>query len=291
MMFATAARRFEQFWFAQEAAANLVVARVVLAATALWVVLSRFDLPSVLGFPVEMWAYVPVAQRIRFGYLLPLGAERGLYVLLHLMLLGALFGFAQRVTCIVSGLLLIHFAPLESILWVPNPYLHGLTIPALGLLVFGFAGPRETRRWPLLLTQVFFAQIYFFAGYSKIFTSGFSWIDAENIRRYLLMLTQFLGFDRHSISYAFVDHPTICLLIAWTAVVFDMAFPIVLFKPATRWVILPLAMIFHIANAVLFHVVFQETGLLLLFVNWRPVVERMRSWQMLGWRRSVGVPS
>src|SRR5713101_4120598 len=114
MMLATVRRRLEDFWFAREAAPNLVMARIVLAATALWVVVSRFDLPSVLGFPSEMWAYVPLAQRIRFGYLLPLGAERVLYGLLHLMLLGALLGVAHRFTCIVSGLLMIHFAPLES---------------------------------------------------------------------------------------------------------------------------------------------------------------------------------
>src|SRR5439155_7237421 len=136
MTFAGARRRFEGFFFAPESEANLTVARGVLAATALWVVLSRFDLPSVLAFPTEMWAGVPLAQRIRFAYLLPLTLERSLYALLHLLLVGAMFGIAQRATCILSGLLLIHFAPLESILWAPNPYLRGLTIPALGLLVF-----------------------------------------------------------------------------------------------------------------------------------------------------------
>jgi vitamin K-dependent gamma-carboxylase-like protein len=291
MTVADARRRFEGFWFAPELDANLVVARVLLAATALWVVLSRFDLPSVLGFPIEMWAGVPFAQRIRFAYLLPLGLERSLYALLHILLIGAMFGIAQRATCILSGLLLIHFAPLESILWVPNPYLRGLTIPALGLMVFGFAGRRDFRRWPLLLTQFFFAQIYFFAGYAKIFTSGFGWIDAANIRRYLLLLTQFLGFDRHSLSYAFVDHPVICALIAWAAVVFDLVFPIVIFKPATRWVMLPLAVLFHIGNAVLFHVVFQEATLLLLFVNWQPLVDRVYVWRSNVWRRAARASS
>jgi hypothetical protein len=212
-------------------------------------------------------------------------------VLLHILLVGAMFGIAQRATCILSGLLLIHFAPLESILWAPNPYLRGLTIPALGLLVFGFAGARNSRRWPLLLTQIFFAQIYFFAGYAKIFTSGFGWIDAANIRRYLVLLTQFLGFDRHSLSYAFAGHPVICALIAWAAVVFDLVFPIVIFKPATRWFMLPLAILFHIGNAVLFHVVFQEATLLLLFINWQPLADRVHVWRSEWWRRPVGASS
>ena len=278
-----ARQRFEAFCFAPEPEANLVAARVMLGVAALWVVLSRYDLPSVLGFPAEMWSGVTLAQRLRFGYVLPLGLERFLYVMLHLLLVGAIFGIAQRATCILSGLLLVHFEPLQTILWIPNPYLRGLTIPALGLLVFGFAGPRNTRRWPLLLTQVFFIQIYFFAGYAKLFTSGFAWIDATNIRHYLLLLTQFLGFDRSALAYAFVDHPFVCAMIAWVAVFFDLAFPIVIFKPSTRWVMLPLAVIFHIGNAVLFHVVFQEAILLLLFVNWQPLADQIHVWRSDRW--------
>jgi hypothetical protein len=287
----TFSQRFEAFWFTPESPANLTVARALLAGTALWVVLSRFDLPSVLGFPDEMWAGVSLAQRVRFAYLLPLVVERSLWVLLHVLLVGAILGVAMRATCILSGLLVIHFAPLESILWVPNPYLRGLTIPALGLLTLGFAGARNSRRWPLLLTQVFFAQIYFFAGYAKIFTSGFGWIDAENIRRYLLLLTQFLGFDRHNVAYAFVEHPILCAMIAWAAVVYDLAFPIVIFKPATRWFMLPLAIIFHIGNAALFHVVFQEATLLLLFVNWQPLADRIHVWRSAMWRGAAGTAS
>jgi HTTM domain len=272
-------RRFDAFWFAEESEANVTMARVLLCATALWVILSRFDLPSVLGYPSEMWAYVTLAQRIRFAYLLPLGVERALYVLLHVTLLCALFGVLPRLTCTLSGLLLVHFAPIETILWTPNPYLRGLTIPALGLLVLGFAGRRETRRWPLLLTQLFFAQIYFFAGYAKIFTSGFAWIDASNVRRYLLMLSQFLGFDIHSAAYMIAPHPWICAAIAWSGITFDFAFPVVLFWPATRRVVLPLAIFFHVANIVFFHIVFQEGVLLLLFIDWQPLAERIRAWQ------------
>jgi hypothetical protein len=291
MTLARIRRRFDAFWFAEESEANLVMGRVLLAATALWVVLSRFDLPSALGFPPEMWASVALPQRLRFAYLLPVGVERVLYVLLHVTLIGALFGIGQRLTCLASGFLLVHFAPLETILWTPNPYLRGLTIPALGLLVIGFAGRRETRAWPLRLTQVFFVQIYFFAGYSKIFTSGLAWMDASNIRHYLLVLTQFLGFDRHAAAYALASHPLVCSFIAWTGILFELSFAIVLFKPSTRWIMLPLAVFFHVANAVFFHVVFQEATLLLLFVNWQPLAERLRAWRTTGWRRPAGAAS
>lgn len=268
--------RFAEFWLAEEKSANLIAGRVLLAATGLWMVLSRPDLPSVAGFPAEMWELVSFARRVRFGYVLPVEVEWVLFALLHIALVGALVGVYQRTTCIISGILLIHFAPLETILWNPNPYLRGYTIPGLGLLLFGFAGARETRRWPLLLTQFFFAQIYFFAGYSKLFQSGLAWTEPSNIRRYILLLNQFLGFDSSAIGYVLAGSPIVCSFIAWVGLLFDLAFPIVLFKPATRYVMLPLALFFHVANAVVFHVMFQNTFLLLLFVNWEGIAARLR---------------
>jgi len=268
--------RFAEFWFAEEKQANLIAGRMLLAATGLWMVLSRPDLPGVAGLPPEMWELVSFARRVRFGYVLPVEVEWVLFALLHIALLGALVGVYQRTTCIISGILLIHFAPLETILWTPNPYLRGFTIPGLGLLAFGFAGSQETRRWPLLLTQVFFAQIYFFAGYAKLFQSGLAWMEPSNIRRYLLFLNQFLGFDGSAIGYVLAASPIVCGFMAWAGLLFDLAFPIVLFKPATRYVMLPLALFFHIANAVVFHVMFQNTVLLLLFVNWDGIAARIR---------------
>jgi hypothetical protein len=84
-----------------------------------------------------------------------------------------------------------------------------------------------------------------------------------------------LGFDRNSPGYWLAPHPFICGSIAWTGILFDLAFPIILFKPAARRVILPLAIFFHIANAVFFHVMFQEVFLLLLFIDWQPLAERI----------------
>jgi vitamin K-dependent gamma-carboxylase-like protein len=282
--------RFNAFWFAGESRANLVAARILLAGTALWMVLSRYRLPSIAGFPPEMWNLVSFARRARFGYFLDVRVENLLFIALHLALIGALLGLLPRLSCIVSGILLVHFAPLETILWTPNPYLRGMTIPALGLLAFGFAGNRERQRWPLVLTQVFFAQIYFFAGYAKVFTSGFGWISAANIRGYLLMLNQFLGFDRTQIGYALAPYPFVCAFIAWAGIAFDLLFPIVIFKPWTRRFMLPLAVFFHVANAVVFHVVFQNTFLLLMFVDWEAVAVRVRTWIPAAQRPAAGAP-
>ncbi|HET7295482.1 MAG TPA: hypothetical protein VFM88_23910, partial [Vicinamibacteria bacterium] len=119
-------------------------------------------------------------RKLRFLMVFGLPMERALYGVLHLTLLTALAGIFPRASCFVSGLLLYHFAPFETIIRTANPYLRGLTIPTLGLLVLSFSrcgdalalGMRQRRevpapsweyRWPLRLVQVLFCQVYLFA--------------------------------------------------------------------------------------------------------------------------------
>ncbi len=287
-------RRFDHFFFAPASATNVGVARVLIAATALWVVLSREGLASVTAYPGEMWSSVSLARRVRFLHVLPSSLEEILFAILHLTLLGALIGILPRLCCFVSGLLLYHFAPLESIFWTPNAYLRGLTIPALALLILAFApsgdsfamrpgrrgSPPQNRgdyRWPVVLIQILFAQIYFFSGYAKLVTSGLGWMEARNIQRYLILLNQYLGFPRASTAYVLAEFPLLCGAIAWTGMLFDLTFPVALFAPRTRWVIIPLAAFFHAANGWFFRILFQDAILLLLFVDWDPVFQRVRS--------------
>lgn len=272
--------RWDAFWHSEIAPVNLAVARVLLAGSALWVVLSRVDLPSVLAYPPDLWAGVSAARHARFFLLAPLVLERVLYGVLHGALLLALLGLYPRAACFVSGLLLYHFAPLETIFRSPNPYLRGLTIPALGLLVLSFA-PTAGRlfgraaddvpspAWPLRLVQVLFCQVYFFAGHAKLLASGLAWPTAANVRGYLLVLNQGLATEPGSTwGYAVADHPWACALLGWGGLGLDLLFPLVLFSRAARWVLLPLALLFHAGNALLFRIFFQNVFLLLLFVDW-----------------------
>ena len=273
--------RWEAFWHAPTSERNLAIARVLLAGTALWMVLSRFDLPSVLAFPAEMWTGVGAARRARFVLGAPLALEQTLYAALHATLVAALLGLYPRVACFASGLLLYHFAPFETIIRSPNPYLRGLTLPTLGLLILSFA-PRMDRwrvlpaaaeadapAWPLRLVQVLLCQIYFFAGYAKLVTSGLEWPAAENVRRYLLLLNQGLSnAPAGSLGYAIADLPWACALLGWGGLALELLFPLVLFSRAARWVLLPLAVLFHVGNGVLFRIFFQNVFLLLVFVDW-----------------------
>lgn len=274
-----------RFWYGPEPARNLAAARILLAATALWVVLSRHDLPGILAYPPEMWAGVSPERRVRFLMVFGVGFDRALYALLHAALLCALAGLWPRVACFVAGLLCYHFAPFETIIRTANPYLRGLTIPCLGLLVVSFSRcgdalalwprppaqppPSWAYRWPLRLVQVLFCQIYLFAGWSKLFTTGWSWASAENVRGHLLALNQALVADPGaSWGYAVARHPLACSTLAWAGLALEFAFPLVLFSRTARRVLLPAAAVFHAANSVLFRIFFQNVPLLLLFVDW-----------------------
>ena len=291
------------FWYTPEPAVNLAVARILLAGTALWIVLSRHDLPSIVAFAPELWSHVSWWTRLRFFLLWEVGVERMLFGVLHVTLAAALLGFWPRLACAVSGLLLYHFAPLESIVWSPNPYLRGLTIPALGLLILSFSrsaealsllprgapdavAPSAEFRWPLRLVQVLMCQIYFFSGWAKLVTSGPAWLTAENIRGWLLLIDQSV-VGEPSFGTVLAGYPLVCAAMAWAGMGLDLAFPLVLFFPGARWVLVPLAFVFHAASSMFFRIFFQNAGLLLLFVNWKAVLAVVESRRGTWWRPSL----
>lgn len=271
--------RWDAFWHADVAARNLAVARVVLAGSALWVVLSRVDLPSLLAYPPDLWAGVGAARHARFLLFAPVAVERVLYAALHLALAAAIVGVFPRAACLASGLLLYHFAPVETLIRSANPYLRGLTLPTLGLLLLAFApaagrlsGPAAddpAPAWPVRLVQVLLCQMYFFAGYAKLLASGWAWPAAANVRGYLLVLNQGLATDPAStLGYALAEHPLACALLGWGGLAFELLFPLALVSRRARWVLLPLAVAFHLANALLFRIFFQNALLLLVLVEW-----------------------
>jgi hypothetical protein len=266
------------------------VARILLAGTALWMVLSRAALPEVAALPGELFLRVSPERRLRFLMVLGPGAEKVLFALLHGTLLAALLGVWPRVSCLLSSVLLYHFAPFETIIRSPNPYLRGLTIPTLGLAILAAApcadalalrlrggrrpdapGRAPRYRWALALVQVLFCQVYLFAGYAKLVTSGLGWTAPENMRAYLLLLNQgLLAAPEASLGYALARIPAAVSALGLVGLLFELCFPLVLFSRAARWVLLPLAMVFHLGNSLLFRIAFQNLALLLMFVDWGP---------------------
>lgn len=269
---------WSRFWHPPVLGVQYTVAKAALVVTAIWILLSRPGLPEILALPAPLLENVSPARFVRFLMLGGAPAERVAYWLALATLVLCVTGPGRRIWCFVSGLLLYNLAPLETIIWSGNPYLRGLTIPVLGLLVlsFGSGGSVERGRyratydgWQLRLIQVFICQMYLFAGYSKLFMSGLSWASAENMSQTILILDQVLGYEWDSTLGALLrDQEQVMWLMGLGGLLFDLTFWVVLFSRRARWVYLPAAVVFHVANHVVFHISFPGLAWLLVFVGW-----------------------
>jgi len=273
---------WDRFWFAPESARNLAAARIIFSTHALWILLSR-DVPAASGFPLVFWAQTNQFNRLRYllfpGHLL---LERILLGLLIVSLCAVLVGYRSRWFALIAGVLLYHLAPLQTIFWTPSPYERGFTIDTLVLVTLSFShcdAIWSVRRpetvgslipgWPLRLIQLFVAEVYLFSGYSKLFRVGWHWIDAENLRRWLLVFNeqdQIAVFHWPGLMLA--AHPYICFTIALTAVAFDLSFILVLFWKRSRIVLVPMAALFHLGILFSMNIAFLNIFHLLTFVNW-----------------------
>src|SRR5215831_2930253 len=118
-------------FFSAEPALNLACARVIFAAHALWVLLSR-DLPALSALPAEFWLGVHRTDLWRY-FIFPghPGLEYVLQAAAVLTLSLATLGIVPRFACFASALLLYHLAPLETIYWSANPFQRGFTVSVL----------------------------------------------------------------------------------------------------------------------------------------------------------------
>ncbi len=273
------------FFFRPVHAANLVMMRTICALSALWIVLSRPDLPSLLAFPDVMWASVPHAHKIAYLLLFPLGVERALYAALIVLLLLVLAGVAAPVTCLLSGLLLYHFAPIETLMWTPDPMLRGLTLPTLGMVIVACApapGWRDRwirdRSWVLPLFQVIVAEVYWFAGIAKVRNAGLDWLSSSSLTHLILSYDQIHGIATGStpLGYRLAAHPSLCSFVGAGGLALELAFPLVLVSRRARVLFVPAVLAMHLGIALLMNIVFLEAGFVLVFVDW-PALRR-RVW-------------
>src|SRR3954454_793156 len=97
---------WNHFWFRDASPLGIIAVRFILCANALWILLSRPDLPSIVAWPHAFWATVTPLLEVRFlMFNLPVEVETGLFVLLFVALLAAMFGLAVRASCLLAGVL------------------------------------------------------------------------------------------------------------------------------------------------------------------------------------------
>ena len=288
------ARGWGAFWFAPEYAANLAIARILVAAHALWVLASR-NYAAMSDVPAVFWR--PALESVRWRYLIAPGhgsLEYLLQALAALALVGAIIGIAPRVCCALAALLLYHLAPLETVIWNGAPEARGMTLAPAALLIFAASPsadalalwPRargEPRAaggeygWALKLVQLLVCQIYVFSAIGKLVRTGLSWGSAERMQLWLLWFNQ----DDQSVVFNtlgpwLAQHLWLCGLIGVATVVMEWLMPLMLFWRRSRLVLVPVALVFHVGVLLAMNIHVSEAWLILVFVDWVAVADRFR---------------
>lgn len=248
--------------------------RTVSAATALWLVLSRPDLPSLSEWPREFWAGVHPTLAARYLIGAPPWAEQAAFALLHVALLAVLVGAWSRVAAFVSALLLYHFASFEEVLWHSvGPYFRGFTLPLLALFVVSFApvprrGVRSSdHRWPVALVQVFVVLHYLLPAWAKLTTHGLSWVSGAVVRDAIVATAT--AMDRMPpAAYLVAGSPVLCGLLGLLTLGMELLSPLSLVSRSAAIVLVALAVLGHLGIAATMGVVFLALPMLLVLLPW-----------------------
>ena len=94
---------------------------------------------------------------------------------------------------------------------------------------------------PIRLTQLTAVFGYFFAGATKLVTSGADWANGYTLMGHLM------GHNNEWSSF-FAQSPLMSQVLGVFTLLLQVAFPLVLFLPKLRWVFLPGAVLFHWAT-------------------------------------------
>lgn len=277
---------WKKIWFEQDTARNLAVTRIVVAAHALWIVLSR-DFPSISGL-TDFWINVPASRQWRY-LLFPghPGLESALQWLCVAALVAAVLGIWPRVACFIAGMLVYHLAPLEVIIQTNTPLGRGLTFAPPFLLILAFSRsadalvlwPRRTQPalesssdygWPRRLIWFLVCQMYLFAAYAKLVRTGLDWGSVENMRGWFLVFG--LGLTSENVvvrplAWWVANRPLLLGLIGAGTLIFEFSFIAAFFSRMARRLLVPVAVLFHVSIALTSAVYVGEAWMLVLFAN------------------------
>jgi hypothetical protein len=95
--------------------------------------------------------------------------------------------------------------------------------------------------WALQLMRLLIAGAYFLAGIEKLLIGGGAWLSGEALQGYLLL---------HQVPFGMwvAELKGLCMLLSWGVLLFEIGFVSVVFYPASRWVFLPLGILFHLGT-------------------------------------------
>ncbi|MFP4290146.1 MAG: HTTM domain-containing protein [Cyclobacteriaceae bacterium] len=192
-----------------------------------------------------------------------------LFAVYFICLLMVLLGQGKVAFSLITAALLIFFqAYFYSFEKVEHSYSTmnyvALMMPALFYELSRQKGQKQKRSWVLFLMQATVAGIYFLAGMEKLLSSGLDWATAETFRTYIMLHDQEPGL--WVAKSDFLSH-----LLPWTALLIQLGFPLILFFPRYKYLILLLGVSFHLGTRLLFGIGPYFSSWLLayaVFIDW-----------------------
>lgn len=273
-------RFWDDLWFASQSRFSYTAVRTILCLDSLWLLLSRPGLWRFAEWPALFRQPKYAQVLLRFGIFAPPAVERVLYLLLFVALLAALAGLLPRMCCFVAGILLYHFAIFEEVLiGVQLNGATGFTVPVIGLLVLSFVpergkGPSSDYRWPVTLIQFVFALTYLLGGLSKIRFTGIQWYREENVADTMRLMATLTDAPW---ALATASHPVLVSAISIATLGLELLFPLAVVSRRARWILVPAAFVAHWLRTRIYGFYFMSWPLLLLFVNWEWLYNRVRN--------------
>ncbi|HET7746053.1 MAG TPA: hypothetical protein VFM29_02050, partial [Vicinamibacteria bacterium] len=129
--------------------------------------------------------------------------------------------------------------------------------------------------WALRLMWLFVAEIYLFGAIGKLRAEGLSWFAADNIRRNLVQFEHMHPGFGDPLTRLVADSPLLLTLGGAAVLALEAGFVACLFSRRARWVLVPAAVVFHLAILWSMQIVFANVVHLALFVDWGALADRL----------------
>ena len=134
------------------------------------------------------------------------------------------------------------------------------TTPTLG------SEPSPEHRWPLVLLRILLAFSYLFAGVAKLTLTGPGWMSADNIEATALL---FMTYEaRPPWGHWLVDHRTLATAAGVGTVAIELLFIGGVFSKKASFVVIPVALAYHLVAFEALGVALLNAPLLLMFLDW-----------------------
>ncbi|HKR13108.1 MAG TPA: hypothetical protein VJT15_13695 [Pyrinomonadaceae bacterium] len=138
------------------------------------------------------------------------------------------------------------------------------------------ARPLWVYAYPILLTQLLMAWVYFSSALIKLRVAGFNYLSADNLPSLSILHSLDNLHDTHfRLAFWLPQVRSYLPLAVGLVLVWELLFPLAIFWKRTRWLILGVGVVFHLATLFFMNIFFpHQLALYLIFINWDHVVQR-----------------